>query len=128
MNELVIFILAFVAPLLYWRGLFYIASHVFNKPFTRTKTGLQVHHAHYGILFILVASIALLFSGENNFVIILLGLGLGLILDEFIPSLLMPGNRPLELETYRKSLSKTIYFFLIIIVIILLIGIASNRF
>lgn len=127
MNKVLIFILSFIAPLIYWRSLFYFVSKIFDKPFTRAKTGLQVHHIHYGILFVLISSIILLFNQESNFVIILLGLGLGLMLDEFIPSLLMPGNRSMELEIYRKSFSKTIYLFLIIIVVILLIS-ASNTF
>ena len=79
MNEMLIFIFALVAPFLYWRGLFYVASHTFDRAFTRDKTGLQVHHAHYGILFVLAASIILLSVGESVLVIILLGLGLGLI-------------------------------------------------
>jgi len=36
-------------------------------------------------------------------------------------------NRPLELETYRKSLSKTIYLFLIVVAVILLLGIATRK-
>ncbi len=128
MNELAIFLLALIAPFLYWRGLFYVASHTFDRAFTRDKTGLQVHHAHYGILFVLVASIILLSGGESVLVIILLGLGLGLILDEFIPSLLMPGNRPLELEIYRKSFLKTAILFLIVVVIVLIAGLANNGF
>ncbi len=100
-----------------------MTSHTFDRAFTRDKTGLQIHHAHYGILFILLASIILLFSGESVLVIILLGLGLGLILDEFIPSLLMPGDRPLELEVYKGSFLKTVFLFLIVIAIILLINI-----
>ena len=127
MNELIIFILAFIAPLLYWRILYYLASHLFNKPFTRTKTGLQVHHGHYGIIFILISSVVTLFTGETVYMTALLGLGLGLILDEFIPSLLMPGDRTLELEIYRRSLSKTIIFFSIIIAIILLLSVLTGK-
>ena len=74
MNELIIFLIAFVAPMLYWRTLFYVASQKFDKPFTREKTGLQVHHGHFGILFILLADIALIFNARNIFVIALLGL------------------------------------------------------
>lgn len=126
MSELAIFILALIAPFLYWRGLFYVASHTFDRAFTRDKTGLQVHHAHYGILFVLIGIIALLFTGKNDFIIALLGLGLGLILDEFIPSLLMPGNRPLELEVYRKSFLKTVFLFLTVIATILIIELVNN--
>jgi hypothetical protein len=127
MDKVIIFVLALVVPSIYWRGLFYIASHNFNKAFTRDKTGLQVHHLHYGILFTFIANLLLLLNVNNNFVIALLGIGFGLILDEFIPSLLMPGNRPLELEVYRKSLTKTLWMFLVIVLIILLLSTAVGR-
>ena len=128
MSKLIIFILTLIIGHLYWRTLFYIAPHVLKEPFTRTKTGLQVHHMHYGILFVLVASVTLLLNGESIFVVVLLGLGLGLMLDEFIPSLLLAGDRQLELEVYRKSFSKTVYLFLIIILVIFLLGFLNNMF
>ena len=128
MKELIIFIIALVAAPLYWRTLFFIAPYIFDKPFSRTRTGLQIHHAHYGILFVLIANIFLIFDIKNNFIIALLGLGLGLILDEFIPSLLMPGERGLELEIYKKSFLKTILLFLIVIIFIFLVAFLSSNF
>ncbi|KKT96301.1 MAG: hypothetical protein UW97_C0016G0001 [Parcubacteria group bacterium GW2011_GWA2_45_15] len=122
MNPFIIFIIALLAPLVYWRSLFYALSHTFDKPFTRTRTGLQVHHIHYGIIFILIGTLVLLFNGSSDTVIILLGLGLGLMLDELIPSLLIPGNRPLELEVYKSSFSATFMLFLGIVFLVLILG------
>ncbi len=127
MNNILLFILAFIAPLIYWRSLFCIIPHYFEKPFTRTRTGLQVHHTHYGILFVLAASIILLSAGKNYLVIALLGLGLGSILDDLIYSLLMPGNRPLELDIYKKSFSKTVCMFAAVIAVVLLAGFMGNK-
>lgn len=50
----------------------------------------------------------------------LLGLGLGLIIDEVIPSLFLKGNRPLELKVYRQSLAKTFLLFLLLTLVIVL--------
>ena len=40
----------------------------------------------------------------------------------------MPGNRPLELEVYRKSFLKTVFLFLIVIAIILIASFTGNGF
>ena len=117
--ELLIFVIAFVAPVLFWRVLFWLAREKFDKPFTRTKTGLQVHHGHFGLLIILIASILVVLGLRNFYVFGFLGLGLGLVFDEFIPSLLMPGNRELELETYKKSLRGTLALVLITVLVVL---------
>lgn len=120
-SELLIFIIAFIAPVLYWRFLFWLARKKFDKPYTRAKTGLQVHHAHYGIILVLAGTLFILFSVKNLWVIGMIGLGLGLVLDEFVPSLLMPGNRELELDIYKKSLRGTIVLISIIVLVILVL-------
>jgi hypothetical protein len=53
---------------------------------------------------------AFLFWQKNIFSISLMGLGWGLLLDEVIPSLMMPSkNRVLELEVYKKAQKPTIF-------------------
>jgi len=120
MKNVILFCVAFVIPSVYWRGLFYIFTKIFGKPFLRLKTGLQIHHGHYGIIMTFIAAVLLIFSIINVYVFFLLGLGLGFVFDEFIPSLLMPGNRQVELEIYQKSLKQT--FILISLILIGLIG------
>ncbi|MEI8249050.1 MAG: hypothetical protein WCG07_00965 [Candidatus Taylorbacteria bacterium] len=118
MNTTWIFLIAFCAPMVYWRTLFYIAKHTFNTPFTRTKTGLQVHHLHYGALFTMIAVITMLLTHtQSPYIWALLGLGLGLIIDEYIPSLLLPGDRPVELGVYDKSFKPTVILFLGIVIV-----------
>lgn len=112
MKHIWIFLIFFLSPMVYWRSLFYLYVKSFDTSFARTKTGLQIHHLHYGVVLIFIASQLLLFTGNSIYVIILLGLGLGLVLDEFIPSLYMPGDRPLELRVYRQALGKTLILFL----------------
>ena len=120
-QQISIFIIFLILPVIYNRGLFYIAKKVFDKPYLRTKTGLQIHHIHYGIVAIFISALILLFSSRNFFVIALMGLGLGWMLDEFIPSLLLPGNRPVELDVYNKSFRKTIILFATIILLVLIL-------
>ncbi|MBL7101017.1 MAG: hypothetical protein ISS23_03630 [Nanoarchaeota archaeon] len=122
MNEVLIFIIAFLLPMLYYRGLFQIYSNYFNKPFIRTKTGLQIHHLHHGIFLVFIAALILLFSGKNIYVVVLLGLGLGLMLDLFIPSILMKSDRKEELEVYKETLLKTVILFTLIVLFINLLS------
>ena len=118
MNTVLLFLIAFCVPMVYWRTLFYIAKHKFNTPFTRTKSGLQVHHLHFGVIFTMVAVIDMLLTHTQNIYIwALLGLGLGLIVDEYIPSLLLPGDRPVELAVYDKGFKPTVFLFLGIVII-----------
>ena len=119
--EILIFLIAFIAPVLYWRFLFWMARKRFNKPYLRTKTGLQIHHIHYGIILVLAGTLLIFFLGKSLWVVGVMGLGLGLILDEFVPSLLMPGNRELELEIYKKSLRGTAALISIIVLVILIL-------
>ncbi len=119
MKEVGIFLIALVLPFLYWRGLFFLAARLFNKPFAREKTGLQIHHAHFGIVIIFLASLMIVFVGKNSYSLAVLGLGLGFVFDEFIPSLYMPGNRPIELTVYRNSLKKTSLLFLFFVILVL---------
>ena len=119
--EILIFLIAFIAPVLYWRFLFWMARNRFNKPYLRTKTGLQIHHIHYGIILVLAGTLLILFLGKSLWVVGIMGLGLGLILDELVPSLLMPGNRELELEVYKKSLRGTLVLISIIVLAILIL-------
>ncbi len=127
MQEIIIFVIFLILPFLYYRGLFYIATGVFNKSFLRTKTGLQIHHLHYGIVFIFIASLLILFWGAGLYAIALLGLGLGCMFDEFAASLLMPGNRPLELQVYRQSLFTTaILLSVVLLILILLVSLPAT--
>jgi hypothetical protein len=121
MKEAFIFIISLLLPFVYWRTLSHIAKNYMKNPFLRMKTKLQIHHLHHGIILVLIASLILIFLGNNIYVTILLGLGLGLMLDLFIPSLMIKSNREEELKVYKKTFLKTSILFVVIILIILLI-------
>jgi len=124
MNNLIAFTITFLFGLLYFRALFLIIPKYFDKPFTRTKSKLQVHHLHFGIVFVLIATYLLLALGEHLSVYIFLGLGLGQIFDLFIASLLMKGDRPEEMRLYKKTFPHTLILGLVILVIALVIRVA----
>ena len=123
MKTVLTFIIAFVLPFIYFRSLFYLAKKVFDKPLLRTKTGLQIHHAHYGVVCILIGTLVLLFSSKSIIVVIMLGLGLGLLVDESVSLMLMPGNRVLELEVYRKSLKSTAFVFIGLVLAVFILAV-----
>ena len=115
----ILFIIVFLLPTIYQRAHFALRAADFHKIELRKKTGLQIHHAHWGLIFIFVSSLWLVFAEKNMYIILLAGLGWGLILDEIIPHLRMPSDdRALELEVYRKSTKPTL----------ILIGIATIAF
>ena len=115
------FILAFAAAMLWCRVLFSVVPIYFKRPLTRSVLKLSWHHLHYGILLTLAGVILLLYFHKNTIVTILLGIGLGLMMDLFIPSLLLETNREEELVVYKKSLVPTIFLFVGVIGLILIL-------
>lgn len=114
MREIIIFLISLVLPFFYYRSLYYIYRDYFRVSGLRASSGLQIHHIHYGAVFLLIASLLVVFIGKNNYVVALLGFGLGLVLDEFVPALLMPWNRKVELRAYEKGFIPTLLIFLAI--------------
>ena len=111
-----ILIAGLTLPCLYQRSKFAVNRLAFYKTELRRKSGLNIHHGHFGYLMMLI-SFALLFSRVYNwFSIGLGGFGCGLTLDEIIPMLKMESvGRLKELEVYGKARNAT--FILIGIVV-----------
>jgi hypothetical protein len=126
MTNYIAFAISFLVGLLYFRVLFLIIPDYFKKPFTRTKTKMQVHHLHFGIVFTIFATFVLLAIGTHISVFILLGLGLGQIIDDFIASILIPGDRPVELKIYKEVAPHTIILGICILLIGFLLTILFN--
>jgi hypothetical protein len=108
-TSFIVFVILLATPTIYQRTKFKLSYKSFLKTELREKTGLQIHHGHWGIIFIFISSMALLFFEKNIFSTSFMGLGLGLLLDEVIPSLMMPSkDRVFELEVYKKAQKSTI--------------------
>ena len=104
-----IFIAGLTLPSLVYRSLFALNRLSFYSTPLREKSGLNIHHGHYGYSMMLV-SFAMLSSGIHNWFSIGLGsFGCGLTLDEIIPMLKMPSkDRDKELDVYGKAKKATI--------------------
>lgn len=104
-----LFICGLVLPMIYQRGKFALNRLGFyNTPF-RKKSGLNIHHGHWGFLIALVSTSMLVFGFHNVVSISLAGLGWGLMLDEIIPMLKMPSpGRGIELDVYARAKDATI--------------------
>ena len=119
-NKFVVFLICLITPMLYQRVKFLFFHKSFHKIALRKRSGLQIHHGHYGILIVFAATLIFLFAGKNNVVLVgTFGFGWGLVLDEIIPSLLMPGkDRHLELRIYGLSEVRTYWLFFLVIMLV----------
>ena len=117
-KKLIIFISCFVLAFLFWRLRVFLFYNNGNLPFLRVATGLAIHHYHYGILFILVSALLLIFYKRNYFSVGLMGFGLGSALDSVISGLLKTNTiRGVEIIRYNQGFALTIFLFLIVIIL-----------
>ena len=120
--EILQFVLAFSISILWYRILFFVIPVYFKRPLTRSLLKLRWHHFHWGIVLIVFGTTLLLLYGKTTAVIILFGVGLGFIIDLFIPSLLLETDREKELVVYRNSLVPTLLLGVSIIFIIIVLS------
>ncbi len=125
-NEILIFIISFIIGLTWNRFLFIVVPDYFKKPFVRSVIKLRWHHLHMGLVLITIGTIFFLLSPGNMFVNILLGVGLGLAIDLFIPSMQLETDRNKELVVYRSSLIPTLLLGALIVVIIVVLSIFNK--
>lgn len=117
-NEVLKFIVSFIGGLLWYRILFAIVPIYFKRPLTRSVLKLRWHHLHWGIVLIVFGVMLLLLSEKSSAAIILFGIGLGFVIDLFIPSLQFETNREEELAVYRNSLKPTLFLAASIVIVI----------
>lgn len=105
---IIIFAIALITPTVLLRSVM-----LFLKPLPPGPARLpRVHHAHLGIAMIFIAVLGLLLVGNTDYIILLFGLGLGLVFDQFITSLYLPQQEPDSSVVYRKSFMATIVLLL----------------
>jgi hypothetical protein len=108
-RQFALFISGLILPALYQRMKFAFYRLSFYRTPFREKSGLNIHHGHWGFILAFISMYLLVFGIHNGFSIGLAGLGWGLMLDEIIPMLRMPSpGRDLELEIYERSRNATI--------------------
>jgi hypothetical protein len=119
MHNVLVFIIALLAPFVIIRTAIHLLMKRPHEATVVTIAGGRFHHLHLGILFVFAASLVLLFAGENLFSVGFLGLGLGLILDEFVASVIVPHQEPESTKLYLGSLKGTFVLLISVVVIIL---------
>ena len=119
-RQFVLFLSGLIMPLLYQRTKFARNRLSFHRTPLRRKSGLNIHHGHWGFLLAFISMNLLVFGVCNMFSIGLAGFGWGLMLDEIIPMLKMPSpGRTLELEIYDRSRNATIILIGLVILLAL---------
>ena len=117
-KRLKIFILLLLIAFLYWRISVFVFYNYGDMGFLRETTGLNVHHYHYGIIFILIAALIMIFHKINGFSVGVMGFGIGSVADSFISRLLSNGGtRVGEIANYNEVLLPTLFLFGVIILI-----------
>lgn len=106
-SDIVAFGLAMIVPVAFYRTLVALFYTKEGSPL-RSLTSLNVHHMHYGIVALVVGILLLLFWRRTLLTIIVGGVGVGLVLDAFIPSLLLSTTREQEIAAYTKGLIPTV--------------------
>ncbi|MDE1975373.1 MAG: hypothetical protein KGI49_02585 [Patescibacteria group bacterium] len=103
-RQFALFAAGLVLPTLYQRLKFALNRRSFYRTELRRKSGLNIHHGHWGLVLAAVSTWMLVFGLRDYISIGLAGLGWGLMLDEIIPMLRMPSkDRDLELKVYGDS-------------------------
>ncbi len=106
--------------MLYQRVKFTLYRLSFQRTPLRQKSGLNLHHGHWGFLLAFISMNLLVFGVYNDLAIGLAGFGWGLMLDEIIPMLKMPSpGRTLELEIYDRSRTATIILIGVVVLLAL---------
>lgn len=119
-----LFLLGMVLPFLYYRTLFALYKSHFEKlTGIRSSTGLNTHHHHLGLLILMLTTLVGFDWRTNYAQAFFMGLGWGLVLDEVTSSLLLPGNRTVELQVYEKSTFSTALLLGIVFILIWLVTI-----
>ncbi len=113
-----LFIIPLVLSILISRLMVYLFFTQRTEIF-RSISGLSFHHFHYGILLLMSSVIFLIFLKETKFIVALAGIGSGLIIDSFIPSLLLKTERASEISAYNQGLFPTLILLVGVIIIIL---------
>ena len=118
-KRLKIFILLLLIAFLYWRISVLVFYNDRGMGFLRETTGLNIHHYHYGIIFILIAALIMIFHKINGFSAGVMGFGIGSVADSFISRLLSNGGtRVGEIANYNEVLLLPTFFLFGVIILI----------
>lgn len=127
-RKLLVFVGFFVLAFVFFRlrvMLFYSDGEL---PLLRAVTGLTIHHFHYGLIFILIAALMLIFWKVNVFSVGLMGFGLGTVYDSFISRMFsFDSVRVVEIAKYNYSFGLTLLLFGVVVLLAIVFYLAGER-
>ncbi len=117
-EKLLIFVGFFLIAFVFFRLRVLLFYNEGGVSLLRGVTGLTFHHFHYGMIFILIASLMLIFYKVNRWGIGLMGFGLGAVYDSFVSRLFsFDSVRVNEIAKYNSSFGLTLLLFSVIILL-----------
>ena len=107
-RQFLILIALLMLPCAYQRTMFKLNRLAFYDTPLREKSGLNIHHGHFGVPMAFVGTLLLAFGVRDLLSLGLSSFGWGLMLDEIVPMLKMKSkDRTSELDVYAKSRNAT---------------------
>lgn len=121
-EALSIFLISFFLPLLVLRPILQHGARKVAKSQPWETSGWRTHHHHYGILLLTLGVLVMIASNNSPSSLVPTGIGLGLVMDEFVASLFLTHKEPEGSRLYRRSLSWTVTLFCTITLLLLLLA------
>lgn len=104
-----------------YRSYFYAWDHM------RTRSHINVHHLHFGLIIVLVIALSGISWRQSAVVAFVLGLGLGMILDELCASTMLqpqPGLSMKEQQWYSYEASELPTGFVLLALLLTMLGLS----
>jgi hypothetical protein len=115
LNKFIVFSGFLFLALFFWRLNVLLFYNDGGISLLRELTGLTIHHYHYGLLIVLMASLLIIFFRNGLFSVGLMGFGLGSVFDSFISRLFRNSGRMGEIINYNNAIIPTTILFFIIV-------------
>lgn len=117
-----IFLVSLFLPLVILRPVLQRGARKVSEGDPWETSGWRTHHHHYGVLILTLGILVMIASANSLPSLVPTGIGLGLVLDEFVASLFLTHKEPEGSRLYRRSLSWTIALFCTVALLLLLLS------
>lgn len=101
LHQSIIFVLTLAAPVVIIRIAFWLTAKPVSSIHKQTLSGYKFHHLHYGLIVAFIGCMALFYTPYVSYAVAIIGFGLGLAADEFVATLLIPEEEPLDTSIYN---------------------------
>jgi hypothetical protein len=128
MSEYLIFVASLLLPFLFFRTVLTKLVKKKGLPGPYIRQGRKFHHLHFGMGILIIGIFGFLSLKNSLFGVIVSGIGLGMMFDDFVPSLYIPESEPETSKMYFGSFRPTLYLLLSISTLILVLGFLIQKF